>query len=922
MRVLVLLALVAGAGFGATVAGVVKDPSGAGVAQATVTVGSATAATDSQGRFEFRDLPEGEYRIEVTREGFEPFSKTVPAGVPLTIQLKLAALRNSVEVSGRRSTLRNSDPNYIALRGGALRTVYRVKDLVLTRDVGTFTFRSGSFSFPPPVLGRVTCAVFIGEGSFELKPASVMAANHLKQISGASNLEEEFGSLVIYFSDSTFEEITAHAEVEDRSPKAHQDLLKEVQDTLRRREDPPGTYLQRMIEADDVPNMEAEILAELYNQTGGSFRAFIHGRKYSGLRFLLNPRAALPQLPAPEEVALLHYDWGSNADGIWYLSHTLAEMRARKASSMEEKRLIAPEHYRIETAIDHNLRLSVVCELRMRALREGVRAIKFDLLPDMQISRVRLDGREISFLQEGRQHDGSFYIVPVEPLQKDRAYQLSFEYDGGDLIRDVGSKLFLILPTQTWYPRVGGVSRATYDLSFQVPHGMTVIATGERVKSETEGAKDFTQWVSKVTLPVAGFNYGNFLAGKQRTDESNGFRLETFVGRENKGRFTPEWGVGMTRAENAVRVFEKWYGAAPYGRLAVTEANIQGSMPALIFAWALSMTDASSRYGSVAAPYDSSTTSPRGAFEPPKADHPVSMASGVSERPIPRVQGAMFDESLAREVSRQWWGGLMNAASFHEEWLLRGLADFSAAIYDMSAEAGSGDFLEHWRRARDLLLMKTYWGIRRNDVAPLWLGAMAEPFLTQRVARFSGPRAPFLAPSTALTGTKGGYVFHMLRGLMFDAATGDQDFMAMMHDFTSTFAQKSVTTEGFKSIVEKHMKPAMDLDGSHRMDWFFDEWVYGTELPSYSLEYSLHKGEGGKTWLRGKLTQSGVSERFRMRVPVYVKVGAKMVGIGGFRMAGSGTKEFRAELPEEPKKVLLNVNYDILCGEVEVRQVR
>ncbi len=61
----------------------------------------------------------------------------------------------------------------------------------------------------------------------------------------------------------------------------------------------------------DIPNYDAEVLEELYNgENPGSFRAFIRGKKYADLRFLLNPHGAVPVLPAPEEVALLDFDPG------------------------------------------------------------------------------------------------------------------------------------------------------------------------------------------------------------------------------------------------------------------------------------------------------------------------------------------------------------------------------------------------------------------------------------------------------------------------------------------------------------------------------------------------------------------------------------------------------------------------------------
>ncbi len=64
---------------------------------------------------------------------------------------------------------------------------------------------------------------------------------------------------------------------------------------------------------------------------------------------------------------------------------------------------------------------------------------------------------------------------------------------------------------------------------------------------------------------------------------------------------------------------------------------------------------------------------------------------------------------------------------------------------------------------------------------------------------------------------------------MHDPQTGDKDFIAMMHDFVATYLHKNASTESFKLIVEKHMKPSLDSGrGTARMDWFFREWVYGT----------------------------------------------------------------------------------------------
>src|SRR5271156_536256 len=65
----------------------------------------------------------------------------------------------------------NADPVYQELRnvtpGGKS---IEVKDVVLKRDAGKFTFRSGTFYFLAPVKDLVTGAIFIGDATFSLTP--------------------------------------------------------------------------------------------------------------------------------------------------------------------------------------------------------------------------------------------------------------------------------------------------------------------------------------------------------------------------------------------------------------------------------------------------------------------------------------------------------------------------------------------------------------------------------------------------------------------------------------------------------------------------------------------------------------------------------------------------------------------------------
>ena len=143
-----------------------------------------------------------------------------------------------------------------------------------------------------------------------------------------------------------------------------------------------------------------------------------------------------------------------------------------------------------------------------------------------------------------------------------------------------------------------------------------------------------------------------------------------------------------------------------------------------------------------------------------------------------------------------------------------------------------------------------------------------------------------------------------------------------MHDFVESHRDRPASTESFKAIAEKHMTKSMDLAGNGKLDWFFNEWVYGTEVPSYRLEYSIAEEKGAKPVLTASLTQSGVSPAFKMRVPVYAEIDTRKIFLGAMEMTGSTTGQFKAVLPATPKHILLNVNHDVLTDKEEVRQVK
>jgi hypothetical protein len=110
----------------------------------------------------------------------------------------------------------------------------------------------------------------------------------------------------------------------------------------------------------------------------------------------------------------------------------------------------------------------------------------------------------------------------------------------------------------------------------------------------------------------------------------------------------------------------------------------------------------------------------------------------------------------------------------------------------------------------------------------------------------------------------------------------------------------------------------MDLEGNHKLDWFFNEYVYGTQLPAYKLDASFDVGADGDVVLDLKATQSGVDEHFRMLVPIYLEMAdGKMMFLGRARMTGNTTLAQKIPLKglkAKPNRAVLNYYDDVLAS--------
>ncbi|MBV9241878.1 MAG: hypothetical protein JO314_07715, partial [Acidobacteria bacterium] len=279
------------------------------------------------------------------------------------------------------------------------------------------------------------------------------------------------------------------------------------------------------------------------------------------------------------------------------------------------------------------------------------------------------------------------------------------------------------------------------------------------------------------------------------------------------------------------------------------------------------------------------------------------------------IRGAtngFWTEVAPHEVAHQWWGHSVGWTSYHDQWMSEGFAEFSASLFLLYTEKDLKKYMDFWDTQRKRIL----------EVSPQTMGK--KPYTVGPVTqgyRLNSAKTGAIAQSMIYP--KGAYILQMLRMMMYDHRGGTQDkrFQEMMQDLIASHMNKDISTNDFKKIVEKHILPSMNIDKNGSMDWFFDEYVYGTEMPSYKLTYTLTPGDGGKTIFNAKLEQSGVSKDFVMLVPIYLDFGKGPVYLGSATVAGNSTSDIKnIALPSAPKNVSLAAFADILAAKIETEK--
>jgi hypothetical protein len=489
-------------------------------------------------------------------------------------------------------------------------------------------------------------------------------------------------------------------------------------------------------------------------------------------------------------------------------------------------------------------------------LVDGARVLSFFFIYPLADSIRQItdeNDKQVGFLYEKKEISTS--VILPEPTRAGKTGKLTFKYAGKAVEQDLYGD-FYIKSTTYWYPQYGYLQRATYDLTFRCPRRCKFVSIGKKVEEKVEKDYLVTRWVEDFPIKVASFNYGNFKIYEKSIEGMPPvyvYHLEE-THRKTRTAYTKSKENVAADVVNSLNFFQTMYGKYPFSKMAATEIPAYGGqgLPGLLhLSWG--------------------TFKGEGAF----------------------AETRFRNESFrAHEVSHQWWGHIIGWETYHDQWLSEGFAEYSGAWYaQMSMKDNEAFFkeLEGWRKD---ILGKGDVESEGTKAGPLWLGY-----------RLSSSKSSDYA---ALVYEKGAYVLHMLRNMMMDYNTkSDDKFVAMMRDFVQTYYGKEACTEDFKQIVEKHI--------GEDMSWFFDQWVYGVEIPTYVFSYTTEKTSEGKYVITCDITQENVSQGFKMWVPVLLDFGNDQYAVLQILVNKPHATYQLPKAPLMPKKVIFNPYHAVLC---------
>ncbi len=777
--------------------------------------------------------------------------------------------------------------NALRIDSGSTYQIDASDRIALRRADVQLSFEEGKLAFLESLDGRTTGAVFSGRGHALAVPRGAVEKQQMARFLGAPVLDQGFTYAALRFTDGTAD-----------------DLLRQLTNAkLTPQQDPDFASRWNSLLAAANPVHSLRILFDTLSQAPQPyFHAAIDGIATGPFDVVIDLERYEPvMLGQPRKSgARTFYD-------VW-ASYQVPGVSARPSA-------FHALQYNIETSILTDNSLDANTQVRLRTETSGERLLVFQLSRRLSVDAVTGEHAEslTYFQNEGmnlqeRSTHGNDYLYVVLPAAPERGaeFTLHFHYRG-NVIENAGNGVLFVGARESWYPHFGDAADfAGYDLTMRWPRRLRLVATGAKSEEREDGDFRTGHWHTERPVSVAGFNLGDyasasFASGAHSVDVYANRQLEQALDNRLESspmeppRMAPPFSAEAHGNKNMMQVaplaprpadalkqlgrdidfsigfYETFSGPFPFQKLSVSQipGTFGQGWPGLLYL---------------------STYS----YLPAEAQRRAGLSATGQEH---------FTELVPfHEVAHQWWGNVVGWDSYRDQWIDEAIANYLALLF-ADTQKRTDHSLRVWLdRYRQRLVEKLPGADQPNsDIGALDLG--------NRLTSSKSPNGF----EDVIYG-KGAWVIHMLREMLRQpgAKNPDARFVALLHTLAAKYAYRALSTADLQHEVEAVMTPAMDLEGGRSMEWFFEQWVRGTGIPRYRVEFSVHHDDKGYL-VRGKLFQEGVPHSFVAPVPLYAGAGGAHAAPLGVVIAAGPETSFHFTTLDEPHKIVVDPRMTLLC---------
>lgn len=235
-------------------------------------------------------------------------------------------------------------------------------------------------------------------------------------------------------------------------------------------------------------------------------------------------------------------------------------------------------------------------------------------------------------------------------------------------------------------------------------------------------------------------------------------------------------------------------------------------------------------------------------------------------RPVP-------EDRLQREVAYQWWGLTVGLKSFDAAWLSQGLAEWSAfALRESALSGGALDAAQREEQERALTFEQT-----------------------ASIARAPSSLDDQSAAYQSIVLYKGAMVFRMLRETI-----GREKFTQLLRNFLQQYRGKDASIDDFEKLTNQVV--------GENMRYFFAQWVEGTGVPEFNVEYQIIRTRAGRFRTRGTVKQNFEN----LRLPVELMLRSEGDSQTTTVRIENRSEDFDFESNGQPLEVIVDPNNKIL----------